>query len=344
MEKVKAEKLLSTALKKQVRVKEIRLIGSGYHSDGYKITTSDNKHYFIKQVKSHDLGFEFPGRKLSSLALSHSMNTRVKAFPRSIGVIAENKELESIPEITDDTVFYNIQEYGGDGKNYLQIIEERKTRKHMGKDDIDELKQVVDFIVKIHKIKHPSKDKKQLNAVYNDYLRNVIGHQEYTLQLLHAFPKDAPILSPKQQADYMGLLLEQMHYWKDRSDRMTALHGDFWAANAILSGKKIYFVDYSRMPWGDPAMDIGFWTSLYVFMWHNTKNDYYKELNDKFLELYIDKTGDKEILKAISYPFGLVGIMYVHPTWVPGILPEVRKSFYEHVVAILKRKEFFWPK
>ena len=342
MDKKKASLLLSRILKRPVRVLAISPVGSGYHSKGYKIKTP-GKDYFIKQVISHDLGFEFPERKLSALVLSESMNKRARAFPRSLGVLAKNKRAELLPAMTDATAFYHVQEYGGDGTSYLQILNDRRLRTRMDQEDVHELDQIISFIARIHRIKHSVKDRKQLDAIYNDYLRNVIGHQEYAIQLLHAFPADAPILSPRKQAAYLGLLLEQMHHWKGRSDRLRALHGDFWAANAIKAGERIYFVDYSRMPWGDPAMDVGFWIALYVFMWHKTGNRYYRELADTFLKLYVQKTHDKEILKAISYPLGLVAIMYAHPTWVPGIAPRVRRSFFDHIVLMLKRKEFFWP-
>lgn len=340
MDKNKASKIISLALGKKVAVKEIMLVGSGYHSDGYKIIVDKNI-YFIKKIKSRDLGFEFPERKLSALVLSDNMNKRARISPLSLGVIVEGKSYDLLPNIDEDTIFYNVQEYGGDGKTYLAILSECKNKKHMDDTDRKEIAYFIKYITSVHIIKHPSKDKKQRNAVYNDFLRSIIGNPEYTLQLLHAFPKDAQLLSPKDQKEYLGLMIEQMHLWKDRGDRLCALHGDFWPANAICS-KKIYFIDYSRMPWGDPSIDIGFWVSTYLFMWHNTGNNYYKELGQAFLDGYIQVTKDEEILKAIVYPLSLVAIMYAHPTWVSGVDLKVRKSFYEHIKKMLIRKEFFW--
>ena len=71
--KEELSKLLTTKLGKSTTVTEITTAGSGFHSDGYKVTTDNGECYFLKKVKSEDMGYEFPERKLMSLLVSHSM-------------------------------------------------------------------------------------------------------------------------------------------------------------------------------------------------------------------------------------------------------------------------------
>ena len=61
MDKKSLSKLLSKKLNKDVVVTDIMPAGSGYHSDGYKLTTNVGE-FFLKKIKSNDLGFEFPER------------------------------------------------------------------------------------------------------------------------------------------------------------------------------------------------------------------------------------------------------------------------------------------
>lgn len=344
MDKKEISDMLTKRFGKKITVKELILIGSGYHSDGYKVVTDQGKEYFIKKIKSEDMGFEFPERKIMSLLVSHSMLKRADISPKTFGIAIKNKKMEFLPEITDSTEIYQVQEYGGQGKTYLDMIDEKANKKEIDSEDKEEIDKIVDFIVKIHKVKHPSKDEKKLIAIYNDCLRSVIGNPEYLLLLLHGIPKDNPLLSPKGgQGEFIALMLENMHYFKDRPERLVALHGDFWGANVFFREDGSFFViDYSRMPWGDPGFDIGFWMSQYVLKSHMGNKEYFQQLGKYFLEKYIEKTGDREIVKTIVYSLGLVSVMYASPVWVPGLDNNVRKAFFEHVCGMLKKKEFYW--
>ncbi len=344
MDKKEVSDILSKKLSKKIVVKELVLVGSGYHSDGYKVVTTEGKEYFIKRIKSQDLGFEFPERKIMSLLVSHSMSRSADISPKTIGIAVKNEEIEFLPEITDSTEIYHVQEYGGEGKTYLEILTEKLDKKQIDKEDKEEIEKILNFIVKVHKIKHPSNDKKRLTAIYNDCLRSVIGNPEYLLQLLHAIPEDNPILSPKkQQGEFLALMLENMHYFKDKPERLAALHGDFWGANVFFrKDGSMFVIDYSRMPWGDAGFDVGFWMSQYVLRYHMGNKKYFKQLGNYFLDRYIEKTKDREVTKTLVYSLGLVSVMHASPVWVPGIDNEVRKSFFNHVCGMLKKKEFYW--
>ncbi len=58
--KEELEKVLSSKLEKNIEIKEIAKIGTGYHSDGFRIMTNENKEFFLKRIKSYDVGFGFP--------------------------------------------------------------------------------------------------------------------------------------------------------------------------------------------------------------------------------------------------------------------------------------------
>jgi len=344
MDKEEVSEVLTKKLGKKIVIKELELVGSGYHSDGYKATTEEGVSYFVKKITSTDLGFQFPERKVMSLLVSHSMMEKANIEPKTIGVVIKNREVEVLPEITDSTEVYHIQEYGGEGKSYIDMLEEKEGKKEVDQEDKEEIDKIVNFIAEIHKMKHPSKDKERLRALYNDCLRNVIGNPEYLLLLLNEIPESSPVLSPKkEQGEFIALMLENLHYFKNRPDRLVALQGDFWGANVFFrKDKSMFVIDYSRMPWGDAGFDIGIWMSQYVVRSHKGNKEYFINLGKYFLEKYIEKTGDKEIKKTIVYSLGLVSAMYASPVWVPGFEDSVRRTFFDHVQEMLKRKEFFW--
>ena len=264
--------------------------------------------------------------------------------PRSLGILVKNKELEFLPEITEDTEIYQIQDFGGEGISYLELLDKKLEKCIVDEKDKQEIDSIVDYLAEIHKTKHKSEDKKILNAVYNDFLRNIIGHPEYLLMLLHDIPQGNRVLSPKKQGEFISLMLENMHYFKNESYRLSAIHGDFWGANVFFrEDESLYVVDHSRMPWGDPGFDVGFWLSQYLINYIKTENIYFKNLGEYFLEEYLKKTGDYDIMGIISYSLGLVAVMYCSPLIVPELKDEVRKKIYDHTIEMLRKKEFFWP-
>ncbi len=344
MGKKELSKLLGEKLHKDIIIEEISLVGSGYHSDGYKVITKDGEKYFLKRIKSEDMGFEFPERKVTSLLVSHSMLSRHNYFPNSIGVAIKNgNRVEFLPDIKESTEVYQIQEYGGEGISYSEMLDRKSNKTQIDEEDKKEIEKVIDFIVPIHKTKPASKSKEKLNAMYNDYLRSVIGHPEYLLLLLQRVPDDSPVLKPKEQGKLVTLMLDNMHYFKNRSERLSAIHGDFWGANVFFRGdNSVFAIDYSRMPWGDPGFDVGIWMSQYMIKYHMSKSKYFKDLGNYFLEQYIDKTEDKGVINTMVYGLGVVSVIYSHPQSTPGIEAGARMSFYNHVCRMLEKKEFSW--
>ncbi|MFH1500946.1 MAG: phosphotransferase [archaeon] len=339
----KFQEVLSKELGEDLVVTGLEKVGEGYHSDGFKLLTNKGE-FFIKKVKSEDFGFELPERKIYSLLLSEGMARRANANPKMIGVLVGNDgEIEKLPTVNSQTEIYHIQAFGGKGKSYLEILQEKKYKQKIDEKDTEEIQKLVDFIAKVHSLKHPSSDGGKLKAVYNDCLRNVISNPELTMVLLQDFPNDHVVFPLEAQKNYLALMYDLISRFKDRSERLTALHGDFWGANCFFSeNEELFVVDYSRMPWGDPGIDIGWFVCQYLWLYHETKNEYFKELGELFLKKYEEKTGDKEIREGMSLIMGLQGVIYLLPKFYPNRDKEVSEMFMQNIVDIMKAGRFKW--
>jgi hypothetical protein len=248
-----------------------------------------------------------------------------------------------LPDLSSDTQIYHIQELGDFEQSYLSILEKNKDKTKVDDEDISLLEDISDMLLKIHSVKHSSQDKDHLNSLYNDGIRNVLTHPELSMMVLSEFPEDYPILDLEGQKEIIGLMYENIKTWNGRSERLTALHGDFWGANIFLNAdKKPFVIDFSRIPWGDPAIDVGWFIAPFLWKYHETGNMYYRELIEAWLDICEKKSGDKEIRKAVCLVIGWIGIVQIYPRWFPDIDTDMSKKFITHVMEILKKKEFFW--
>jgi hypothetical protein len=336
-------KALSAKLGSEVEITEIHKIGRGFHATGYKIVAKDGRAFFIKKVTTNTIGLEHPERKLSSLLVGHNMATRAGQKPKPIGLLIEvDGKMSAFPDIPLDTGVYHVQEFEPEGRSYISLLEGRKDKRTLDEQDHRETSSMTDIIAAIHKIRYASDDPEQVKAMYMDGLRGELVHPELVITFMHQLDETHPIIPPNTQGKYLELYLQLIHKWKGRTERLRALHGDLWGANMFLrENGTAWIIDFSRIPWGDPGIDIGRWMGQYVWFYIITRNPYYKELGELFLKTYQEKTGDAEIREAASLGFMFVGFIY--PTYYTQEDLALRKKMFEHACEILKQGRFFWP-
>lgn len=342
----KISKIISEKIGEKIVIDKISKIGSGYHSDGFRlqIKNKPQKTFFLKRLKSYDLGFEHSERRRASLLVSNFMAARHNIKPRAVGVFIKNNEnFFYEPPLDEESEIYQIQEFESGKINYWQKLLQKKNKKKVDENDEKELLAIVDLITKIHSKKYPWSDIERKKAVYNSSLRDILCHPELTLRLLQDFPDSDPVLAPKKQKEYVGLMLKIINQWKDRQERLVSLHGDFWGTNVFFrTDYSVFAIDYSRIPWGDPGIDIGWWVTQYLWFFHKTGNSYFKKLGEKFLAIYEEKTSDGEIRKALAIPMGFLGVVYITPKFYPDLSEKIKISFFDTIKLILEKEEFLW--
>lgn len=343
----KISKLLTNKLGRKININFIERLGSGFQADGFRLVSENGEKFFIKRIKQHGIGYEFPERKIGAFMISESMTKKHDFVPQPLGIIMENgEESTMMPDLTENTKIYHIQEHipdhSHDCNSYYDGLTKKTEKKLVDDRDLAEIEKITELISKIHSHKHFSDDEERLKLIYHDSLKSIIGNPELTLFALQTFPDDSKILPRKEHGKYLGLMLDNIYHWENKHDRLCALHGDFWGSNLFINDKGAHLIDFSRMPWGDPGIDIGWWMMQYLWFYHSTKNDYYKELGEAFLQSYQEKTNDQEIKEAISIATGIVGLFYTNPLFHPDLNEKIGKKFIKNVWQILEGKRFIW--
>ena len=112
----------------------------------------------------------------------------------------------------------------------------------------------------------------------------------------------------------------------EKINRLTTLHWDFWYDNVIIWKDDVYFIDFSRIPYWDPAIDIGRFIWEPVLRYGLFEDKKWKSVVNKFLQKYIEITKDKDIIRYID--ISLLWVFYINTSpLVQQFLKWERQSF-----------------
>ena len=273
---------------------EIKKFEAGFLSNWFKIIWK-NKTYFARCLKDEYLWYLYKNEDYCNFSISDKMINNAKSWIKSYWVIK-----------------YNNKSY------HITDFFEWKT---LSLEDINEnnIVKIADKIWQIHKnwntnLQNLSQDNKKI--LYNRSVREVITHSETVFSTY-----ETRIVNTKDEdffKEYIWKMLDtyfnyvQWNYF----DRISYLHGDFWQWNIMQDkNENIAFIDFSRIPYGEPGIDI--WRFLAQFQIDSIINFENKEKNDNlqtiFLENYIKITQDRNILNHIKLWQLWVGFINLSP-------------------------------
>lgn len=344
----KVAKGLSVRLGRMITLVGAEEIAGGFQSDAFKLTAETGEVFFLKRIKyDGEAGFEYPERHLSSLITSHGMGKRAGIGPAPVGVILVRKdEVVAIPEVDEHTTLYHAQTFAEAlGPSYWSLLNGRRSKSVVDADDRRETETIARLMVSIHHGKKPSSDPRVLKTIYKDSLQSLLAHLGYFFRFLADFGSVHPFLSRRKHGEYIGMILRLIYRWEERFERLCPLHGDFWGTNIFFtSDGAATAVDFSRIPYGEPGIDIGYFVAQHLWFYHDTGNVYFKTLGELFIQLYIQKTGDKKIRETLTLPFGLLALLYCNPRFHPDNNPVSEKSFFLAVCESVRKRKLVWGK
>ncbi len=264
-------------------IKNWEFLGQWYISIVYKVELENWQKIVLKFINNQQVwGFEYPLEVVKSIAISDLMM----------------QNAEKINKVKSRWV-YNV------GNIYVHMMDFVAGRKMKLEDLLDKslIFAIASKIAHIHlywKSITGSFEKANKKFFYKRWFREVFANNETLLSIYE---------NRYIESDYknlwwkvFNLILKKYNEYisKGDSDRLTILHGDFWYDNIIISQSDIYFIDFSRIPYGDPGIDVGRFIGE-IFVQYIISEDK-KWLNSirLFLEKYLDITKDKQIINYID--------------------------------------------
>jgi hypothetical protein len=200
--------------------------------------------------------------------------------------------------------------------------------------DIERCKALAEYLVEIHALKREDP------GMYQRRIRELIGHGECILGLTDSYPRNLDYISPEQLADIEKRCIDWRWKIKERSHRLSQVHGDFHPWNILFrDGTDFNVLDRSRGEWGEPADDLACMTINYLFyalQQRGRLHGSFKTLWDTFFETYLSGTRDYEVLSVIHPFFAWRALVIASPVWYPHLSLEIRSKLLNFAKNVLE--------
>lgn len=311
----KVKKYFSERFGSEFKVKEIEKVGEGFHGIGFSIKVVDkknqNKIFILKILKTEGFGHDYPADRASvvirSLMDGPLLENHIKVL--DAGSIQEDNSLMTVGKPED---FFIIMEEAK-GVEYWNDLDQIRNRKRLNEKDVERIKILAKYLATIHNQKY---DGPHAEQVYRRVVRDFVGHGELTMGVIDTFPEK---LNFTNRQDIINLVKKMVEWWdkiKNKSHRLSVVHGDFHPGNILFNNEKLLVTDRSRFRYGDPADDVSCLTINiinYSVMTYGDFRDPFKQLLELFFEEYFRNRKDDEIFSVIPLFFGFRSLVCIHP-------------------------------
>ncbi len=225
-----------------------------------------------------------------------------------------------------------------EGKEYFLDLERIKKEGKLTSLDIDRTEALSTYLAEIHANRHDDRE------LYLRKIRDTVGHGECIMGLTDSYPEDLDFVSWGDLCEIEKKCVDWRYKIKGHTHRLCMTHGDFHPWNIMFrEGSDFTVLDRSRGEWGEAADDVSSITMNYLFY----SLQKYGELKGPFLEMYelfidnyLERTGDKELLEVIQPFYVFRSLVVASPIWYPNLDHGVRKKLFNFINNILDSDVF----
>lgn len=344
----KLEQYLASLYNAPAKLLDFKKIGEGFHNAGFLLTFragKDEKRLVMRIVRGDTgWGHDYLGDRAALLLLQHHLfNSAPKGTCcRSVDVVCITRGGD-VTSVGDSVEFFNLVEEvtEADGRPYVQDLFDIAKRRSLTAKDKKRCLIVADFLADLHATK------KKNPLLYMRHIRDLIGHGEMLMGVIDTYPKPETLDFTSQEE--ITEIERKAVTWRNKikylTHRLSRIHGDYHPFGNIRfrEDDTMMALDWAREKFGEPADDVSALTINYLFfsLWHYGEyKDPFKKLMETFYQRYLEKTGDKEILKVIAPFYAFRGLVVAHPLYYPDMETEKRRKVFNFINNTLDSEEF----
>ena len=298
----------------------------------------ERKEVVISSMKGDGFGHDHLSDRAQILIWQHhAFNTLPKHVKSlDVGYFTKNGGMES----AGDAEEYFIVCEKVDGDEYAMDLDRLREGGELRKEDEDRASALAAYLADIHAVK------KADAGLYVRRLRELVGHSECIFGLTDSYPPGNEFITSDELKDIEKKCIDWRWQLKERTKRLCMVHGDFHPWNVLFrEGTDFTALDRSRGEWGEAADDVSSMTLNYLFFGllktdgAEVDNDFMR-LFKLFFDVYLEKTGDYELLEAIQPFYAFRGLVVASPIWYPNISAETRLKMFNFINNVLDTEKF----
>jgi hypothetical protein len=292
----------------------------------------------ISSLKGDGFGHDFPSDRAQVLIWQHhAFNTLPKHVKSlDVGYVTKDGRMESAGDA--DEYFIVCEKV--EGEEYVKDLDRLREGGALRREDEERVAALASYLADIHAVKHDNAE------LYVRRLRELVGHSECIFGLTDSYPSGYKVITSETLKDIEKRCIDWRWKLKGQTKRLCMVHGDFHPWNVIFrTGTDFTVLDRSRGEWGEAADDVSSMTINYLFFGllktdGNEVDKGFKKLYDLFFEVYLDKTGDYELLEVIQPFYAFRGLVVASPIWYPHISLETRRKLFNFIKNVLDTERF----
>jgi hypothetical protein len=342
------EPYLSSLLSRTVRVLRLSLLGEKVETGAikgygygmpvlveYEVDGLRRKSV-LETISPGPYGHEHMADRAQMLLWDFHAFNRLPRHARSIDVGAFQKE-GTLLSLGKSQELFLLTEYV-EGAAYIHDLSRIQGDGRLVALDLERADVLCDYLAEIHELRGTEP------GLYARRIRELLGHGECVMGIADGYPEKHGFIT----GSLLMAIERQCVGWRWRlkglSHRLRRVHGDFHPYNILFrEGTDFSVLDRSRGEWGDPADDVTSITGNYLFS--SLQRDgrlagAFETLFRRFWDRYLEKTGDREILRVAPPFFAFRCLVMASPVWYPTLSDPVRRKLFAFLQAVLDAEEF----
>lgn len=336
----RVEQYLRTVFRKDLKVRDLSLLGAGWHAETWRIVVEifgeGEKRLVLKFLKGErGFGHDYPADRAQVLLMAHKDFNKLPKHIRSVDV-GYVDSFGCLHSVGDYEEFFLLMEEA-QGRPYVEDLREILSRGSLTERDLYRLNVLVDYIVNVHGLKFSGSDE-DMRRLYFRRVRDLVGHGEMIMGVVDsAYPQDFPYMDKLREVECRAV--EWRWRLKRYYHRLSQVHGDYHPFNIwFKENNELVVLDRSRGEWGEPADDVT--CILTNYLWFSLLSTgkftgVFADMFRDFLKKYVDKTGDEELLRVCQPWFSFRAIVIASPLFYPDNPEGVRRSLLNFAVNIM---------